>query len=238
MDSIELWSGTTKALVDAQGGWLTNLADESGAILYPRRTLQEVDGTTRVRGGLHVCVPNFGPGGESGLERHGFARNATWEVIERDMPCVRLMLRGGAPGYEGLVSMLRYTLGEASLMVTLELKNEGDTPLRVAPGFHPYFILQDGERAVKLDGDVIHLGEVAGTEFVDKTVGVLATQQRKVHIATSELTRWAIWTDQLGPYICVEPTFAGNAFVLGESPVQLLAPGASNIYSATFSWPI
>lgn len=236
MDSIELWNGTTKALVDAQGGWLTNLADESGAILYPRRTLQEVDGTTRVRGGLHVCVPNFGPGGESGLERHGFARNATWEVIDRDIPCVRLMLRGGAPGYEGLVSILNYTLGEASLMVTLELKNEGDTPLRVAPGFHPYFALQDGERAVRLDDDVVHLGEIGGTEFTSKVVGVLATQQRTVQIASSDLPLWALWTDQLGPYICVEPTFAGNAFTLGESSDQIIAPGENDSYAATFSW--
>lgn len=238
MDSIELWSGSTKALVDAKGAWLTNLADENGAILYPRRTLQEVDGTTKVRGGLHVCVPNFGPGGESGLAQHGFGRTSTWEVIERDMPCVRLMLRGGAPGYEGLVSIVSYTLGEASLMVTLELKNEGSTPLRVAPGFHPYFLLQDGERSVRLDDDVVHLSEIAGTEFVDRAVGVLATQQRRVQIASSDLTRWAVWSDQLGPYVCVEPTLAGNAFLESASTEQMIAPDDSAIYATTVSWPV
>lgn len=236
MDIVELWSGTTKALIDPQGAWLTNLSDDKGDILFPKRTLTAPDGVKKVRGGCHVCLPNFGPGGASELPQHGFGRISLWDIEEQSEDKVSLTLKGGAAGYEDLVSTLTYELNESSLSMVLNLQNNGGVTLRVGPAFHPYFALQPDEGQVMIEGSTIDLADTADTLFETGESKSLVTRRRSFALTSSGLSTWAIWTDRLALYVCVEPTFGGYTFLAKETSPELLQPGTVASYRFMTSW--
>lgn len=237
MGIIELWNGSTKALIDPNGAWLTNLSDDRGDILFPKRMLTALDGTKKARGGCHVCLPNFGPGGDSELSQHGFGRTLLWEVVAGNASSVKLSLKGGPARYEGLWSVLAYEVGETSVTMTLELTNEGETPLRVGPAFHPYFALWDDEDQVKVDGRTIELDELEGTLFEEGAAKELASHRRHLKLTSENLSTWALWTDRLAAYVCVEPTLGGYTF-LEPNPQEdeLLSSGQVCSYSFQMAW--
>lgn len=235
---IELWHGNTKALISPEGAWLTNLSDENGDILFPKRQLTAPDGSVKIRGGSHVCLPNFGPGGESGLPQHGFGRTEVWEVVAQTEGRATLRLVGGAEGYQGLVSTLSYALGDRSLDMQLELHNTGESTLRVAPAFHPYFALAADEEMVRIDDTKVKLESLADMQLSESTTKKqLATLRRTIRLESPQLTKWAQWTDQLGKYVCVEPTLDGYAF-LQDTPAaaEQLAPNETVAYAFRITW--
>lgn len=234
---IELFKGEAKAIIDPQGAWLTNLSDQNGDILFPKRTLRAPDGSKKVRGGSHVCLPNFGPGGKSGLAQHGFGRSMLWEVSERDDDSVTLLLGGGQGDYESLASTLTYELGERQVVMTLEVANGGQNALRIAPAFHPYVAVPRGVDEVLVSDEHMKLEELIEPQFVIARRQQLVTSQRTITLESKWLTTWARWTDQLGSYVCIEPSLGGFAF-LSETPrdEELLGVGEVKTYQATISW--
>lgn len=234
---IEIFKGTTKAIVSRDGAWLTNLSDEAGDVLFPKRLLAAADGSQKTRGGCHVCLPNFGPGGDTGLAQHGFGRTLVWDLAEQSENSVSLVLHGGEGVYEKLESQITYTLADTAIILELEVKNLGAEPLHVAPGFHPYFALQRGETEVRVEDETYQLSEISGTEYRDGLSKKLVTGARTINLAGQNFSTWAIWTDQLGPYVCVEPTFAGNAFLSEDyAEGEWIEPQASAKYGCTISW--
>lgn len=236
MDTVELTSGATTAVVLREGAWLLNLADKYGDILFPKQWIETESGK-KARGGSHVCLPNFGPGGTSGLAQHGFGRISGWDVAERGVSSVTLALNGGTQQYSSLQSRLTYTLKENSLTMTLKLTNNGGDSLRVAPGFHPYFALALDEQQVTVDDERYNLSELSGTVFLQGETKQLKTQLRALSLTADNLTTWALWTDNLGRYACLEPTFAGNSFI-DDTPDEneLLRVGLSKSYKLQISW--
>ncbi len=238
MDTIELWQGSTKALVDPIGGWLTNLSDDNGDILFPKRRLEAADGSKKQRGGCHVCLPNFGPGGLSDQEQHGFGRQKVWNVARQTQSEVTLELPSGDEEYPDLSSQLTYSLDDASVKLTLKVINNGTSGLRIAPGFHPYFALNEGEGQVSIDEVATDIQDLVDTEFFEGTSKELLLQKRTLRLSSDDLPVWAAWSDQLGSYVCLEPTYAGYAFEdADEAPDdQLLHPGESRLYSFSIAW--
>ncbi len=237
MDTIELWSGETKALIDPVGAWLTNLSDDKGDVLFPKRLLMASDGSKKQRGGMHVCLPNFGPGGDSGLAQHGFGREVIWQPVEVQPDRAVFELANGKDGYETLHSTLLFALDGRSIDVVLKLENRGDEPLRVAPGFHPYVALGRGENSVRLNDEPYGMAELAGTEFFDDSVSMhLKTLHRSIAISSHQLPTWAFWTDKLDDYVCVEPTVGGNTFLASITDREELIPGKMRNYSITIAW--
>jgi galactose mutarotase-like enzyme len=234
---IELWNGGSKAIVDPQGAWLTNLSDEYGDILYPKRTLTAEDGSKKLRGGCHVCLPNFGPGGESDQPQHGFGRVSSWEVTDKTESSVLLTLARGDGVYQDLSALLTYQLEANAIVMTLELVNDGDGELRVAPGFHPYFSTLHDKEGVRINGENRRLDELSEVEFSTGARRLLETSQRDFVIESRNLNTWALWTDTLAPYVCVEPTFRGFAFLEKiPSKDELLSPGETRMFTATITW--
>lgn len=237
MDSIELWNGSTKALVSLDGAWLTNLSDDDGDILFPKRRLEAADGTKKDRGGCHVCLPNFGPGGDSELLQHGFGRTSLWTLDSQSIDTVTLTLDGGGVGYEQLSSTLTYTLESRSMRIELTVKNRGDHPLRVAPAFHPYFALRANEGRVMIDGEPIDIQDLEDTLFLQGEKKQLQLERRTIRLASKNLSTWAAWTDRIGEYVCLEPTYAGNSFLLPTPDSdELLEPQNVRTYIAEISW--
>lgn len=230
---IELWNGTAKAIVDPLGAWMTNLSDDNGDILYPKRKFQ-VDGTSKERGGLFVCAPNFGPGGSSGLPQHGFARISQWEVIDTTENSVLLKLVGEGE-YKDVSFVVSYQLGDHMLMATLEVANDSIQGVRVAPAFHPYFPTH--EQAVAVNGEKQSLDELDEAVFEEGKKQQIETADRQITCESPQLTTWAKWTDQLGLYVCVEPTLAGFSFLNDTpAPKEIIKPGETKTFSFTIAW--
>lgn len=231
--NITLHTGTTTATITTSGAYITSLADEHGDVFYPLQQLTTSDGERKTRGGCHVCLPNFGPGGASGLAQHGFGRTSQWQVVEHTSDRVELMLQG-SDAYAGLESRLVYTVAEHQLAMQLTLVNVGDDELLVAPAFHPYFAY-DGVPV--LDGQPLaDLAPLAETIFVDGLTRQLATGRRTITLQSEGLPRWAVWTDGLGPYLCVEPTHSGNSFADNPAHATALAPGQTAQYGVRVGW--
>lgn len=233
---IEIATNNTKMHVNLTGAWAETLTCDGRAIFYPKTSLADANDNLKTRGGMHVCLPNFGPGGESGLTQHGFGRTNLWSVTEKTKSSVALLLGGGGNGYENLTSTLVYSLKNNSLTATLSLKNTGSTTLRVAPGFHPYLSLDISDTIALINDKPYRLDSLSGTEYITTEKVTLATSKRPVHITQENLPTWAIWTDQLGPYVCVEPTFGGNRFLHPEQVDEKLQAGEIKSYSTAISW--
>lgn len=234
---ITLTHSAAHAVINPDGGaWLGELGVGSDQILFPRSDLKNADGELKARGGMHVCLPNFGPGGESGLAQHGFGRTSSWTVVAQEESKTILSLESTTPGYVGLFTTLTYRLNSNSLLAELALTNRGSEPMRVAPGFHPYFALDPSEKKVLVNGTRYELSEIEGTEFIEAKKAELLTKNQRIALQSENLATWAIWTDQLGSYVCVEPTFGGNRFLEPETPNEQLAPGETKTYSLRIEW--
>ena len=231
---IELYAGDAKAIVSTHGGYVTNLANDDGDILFPKRTLRGLDGNEKVRGGCHVCLPNFGPGGDSGLAQHGFGRTGEWTVASKSETAVGLTLRGEGE-YADMESLLGYELRQNGLEMALTLKNNGESPLKVAPGFHPYFVYTHALPIVNSMPRTT-LDEYAITTFTEGNVHYLTAAGRNLTLRSEQLACWALWTDRLGDYICVEPTFRGDAFAGSVAQPQTLEANQAQSYRFTIDW--
>jgi D-hexose-6-phosphate mutarotase len=233
---VELVHGTTKAIVDPQGAYLTNLSDDNGDLLFPKRNLTAPDGSVKQRGGSHICLPNFGPGGSSSQPQHGFGRTSTWEVTDKTENGIILTLAEGEGGYKDMATVLTYQLADNMIMMSCEATNNGSEPLRVAPAFHPYFSLT-GESEVEIDGQKELLGDLAEAQFFEGDTHELKTSSRTFTVVSDSLPVWAKWTDQLGRYVCVEPSLGGFTFLEDTpKPEEMLGAGESKTYKVSITW--
>lgn len=234
---ITLHNGKTKAEVDLNGAWMTTLQDNEGDILFPKSALTLDDGTIKQRGGCHVCLPNFGPGGSSGQPQHGFGRQVEWRIQQLTDITATLTLEGGEGGYDQLRSTLQYELQERTLAMSLRVTNVGTDDLRLAPAFHPYFALAAGEETVYVNDRLQRTNQLEETTFVTADHMTFQTAGRYVTLASRQLPVWAEWTDNLGPYVCIEPTLGGYMF-LQETPTisEILAGGKTKAYHFLVQW--
>ena len=234
MAEITLEIGKTTAMIETNGAVVSALYDGEGAVLFSRGSLENAQGDKKQRGGCHVCVPNFGPGGASGLSQHGFGRELAWGVAAQTDTSLELLLTTTDETYRGLTARLNYHLQETSFLMELTLTNSGDTPLAVAPAFHPYFAHAG---AVELNETALDLAALEGTEFVRGDHQTLAVAGRTLTLTSENLPVWAVWTDQLADYVCVEPSHSGNSFVeTTHGTPRQLANAETARYSCAIDW--
>ncbi len=239
MQEHRLTAGSTKLTADAHGAWITSLGDENGDILFPRTPIVNHSGETKLRGGCHVCVPQFGPTtSKTGLvlAQHGFGRDSPWTLQDSSASTLTFNLAPTHEEYQDLQIVLTYTLSERSLAMELSLHNDGVCDLRVASAFHPYFATNRAA-TVGLDDETLAVDDFQETKFFEASRKVLEINRRTLTLSSEELNTWAVWSDRLGEYFCVEPTLGGNRF-LNQVPEEdeLLASNAHASYGLTISW--
>ncbi|NCD35333.1 MAG: hypothetical protein EOL87_18235 [Spartobacteria bacterium] len=231
---IKLNNNKTTVSIDQQGAWVQNLVHDGQEIFFPKTAIEYPD-DAKSRGGMHACVPNFGPGGDSNLPQHGYGRTSNWTIDTQTERFVSLSLRG-EDNYSDLKSVISYALGENSFTATLHVENTGTSVLRVAPAFHPYFNLQPDEVSIQLDNTPYALSELAGTVFVSGESLVLQTRNYRLKLDQESLDTWALWTDQMGNYVCIEPTLGGYRFLEEAQSDELLQPDQQRTYTFTIGW--
>lgn len=221
--------------VDPRGAYLLHLTASDGTnIVLPR---EEVT-SGKYRGGCHICLPNFGPGGDTGLHQHGFARDAAWHVEDQTDTMTALTLDGatcGSPKYQHMVARLDYEEHDDALTASLIVRNNGTEAFAIAPGFHPYFALSGD---ATLDGEAIDPREYTEARFVDGDTHTLQTGSKTITIQSEGLSTYAIWSgnDASTPYVCVEPTHSGNSFSEPGDAMLYLPGGESVHFSMRISW--
>lgn len=231
---IELRTATATCTIDPQGAWVTHLAVREVPVLFERTAVNYPEGT-KSRGGMHVCLPNFGPDRDGSLAQHGFGRTETWDITEQSDASVTLRLVGGHEEYKNLKSTLTYVLDDDGFSATLRLENQGSTLVRVAPGFHPYFDSSDTEEIV-VNETTFPFTSLPSTKFVSAETAEVTLGKQTYMLRQTEMPAWAIWTDQKGDYVCVEPTVGGFRFMDDPDHEELLQPDQEKLYTLSIGW--
>ena len=225
---IELRHGDKKAVVDTNGCYLINYADENGDIIYPKRVITTENGEQKTRGGSHVCMPNFGPGGESGQDQHGYGRSSEWNIAESGDNHVEFTLEGQGD-YSDMPAKLRYELTDSGLAMELQLVNNGSSVLEVGPAFHPYFMTGDH---MVVDGESFDMEAYKEMVLSDESdEKLINTNHRTIMLKSTNMPFWAQWSDRLSGYFCIEPSYGGFTFVSeNHRRTDTLQPGEAKSY--------
>lgn len=232
---LTLTQGENQLHVTSQGAYIRELTISGRSVIAAQREVKLDDGTTRQRGGCHLCIPQFGPDASGEQPQHGYGRLRNWHIDQRSDDSVTLSLGSGDGSYAGLAAVVTYSLGARSLAISLALINKSETPLRVAPGIHPYFERHDGE-VVELNDVALALEELAMTQQVGGQSHELRIGDRVYDLESDDLGTWALWTDDPSNYVCVEPTYAGYAFTREPRDDEILHPGEQRVYDFSIHW--
>lgn len=251
---VTLKSGEMQAAIDPYGAYLASLQFGDVELLFPRTELDD-----KIRGGIPVCTPTFGPGDKVGLPQHGFGRNLSWEYRasqasnSSEFVLINPRMQDSLipEEYEGYASLLSVEINEeddhsASLNMQLDITNNGDQPFVVAPGFHPYFIAPSSPDLViaseavdsLIDTENLQQSIEIGSPGVGISQWNFKNNTHAITISGHGLPKAVIWTEDPGKYLCVEPTTAGHATAANSSGdgLFLLEPGQSHQSAMRIDW--
>lgn len=206
-----------KVVININGAFIDEFCFGEKNIFYPRFTV-DIDRIQKPRGGMHPCLPQFGVSEINKLMVHGYGRDLVWEIIEEDQNRIILALDGHF-GYEGMNSLIEYSLDKNKFDVKLTLKNTSNNNFLVAPGFHPYFYY---DNSFFIDGVDLNHDDLRKTIFVKSNEINFRTGENEVKILTDNFNVFAIWSDFIENYICIEPTFNGNSFTKEKNAPYIL----------------
>lgn len=225
------------------------------------------DPTLSVRGGNPILFPISGNlidnsythnGTTYTLKQHGFARELPWTVIEQQTLADRACLTVGLTNTDRTRAVypfefeVAFTYELQGHTVTLHQRytNSSQEPMPLAPGFHPYFAVQDKSKlklhipATHYDDNVSktaqqpYNGEFDFTvDEIDAAFTELSSQSASVEDAgagrrltlsfSPEFSTIVFWTVKGKDFYCLEPWVAPrNALNTGKNLLQL-EPGAS-----------
>lgn len=231
---VQLSHKQYQAQIDTTGAWLIGFSSDEGDILFPRQVITYPDGSKKLRGGSHVCLPNFGPGGDSGLPQHGYGRIDEWSVDRRSDKGVALSLGEGRGAYASLYSQLTYHLDDEGLLMELTLINKGRESLVVAPGFHPYFNLKQQSASLEIGGIAYDINKITDAVVITQSSSSVHVGSSTFALRTEGLLEWVLWSDNPDSYVCIEPTSASFAFEK-RTGYTLLRPDEEKRYSMSIA---
>lgn len=155
--------GQPRLLIDApagaaeiylHGATVTSWAPRGGSEVIFTSRQAVFDGATAIRGGIPLCLPEFGVGiNGDAVPKHGWARIAPWRlrtVTSTDGGGVRVLL---TVSRDRLTALYEVEIGE-TLRLGLSLRNDGNDPRVVEAAAHTYLLLHDVTASVigGLDG--------------------------------------------------------------------------------------
>lgn len=153
-------SGTTTIAVMPEINLVSHFQVGDWQVLYRASETGNVK-----RWGIPLMIPNFGrlkdglfEEKETTLPMHGFGRNIPWSVVEHTETSIRLQLTSNEATrvsypYD-FVFTSEIVAGEGSLTYMLTMENKSDETMPIAPGFHPYFALDQGKKSRVIVNDL------------------------------------------------------------------------------------
>ncbi len=214
-DVIFLKRGGARATINPLGGWLERLSIDGNDVLFPKSTLENAAGERKVRGGCHICLPNFGPDATGNLSQHGFARESQWDVFgEHTSGHISLGLHVTEGEYSGLRALLNVRLTTSGMSLGLSIENQGQNVLSIAPAFHPYFVSHGKEGDI--DGTSYSMDSLEEAQILNGAPRLVILDGQQFALQATNLATWILWSDRLAGYVCIEPTQSGFSFA--EAP--------------------
>jgi len=144
--------GQPRLLIDApagaaeiylHGATLTSWVPRGGSEVIFTSRQAVFDGSTAIRGGIPLCLPEFGVGiNGDAVPKHGWARIAPWQlrmVASTDDGGVRALL---SVSRNHLTALYEVEIGE-TLRLGLSLRNDGNAPRTVEAAAHTYLSVHD-----------------------------------------------------------------------------------------------
>lgn len=235
---LELTNGIVGLRLQTQGAYITQLFDSTEQLLFPAQMIGQ-----KLRGGIPVCAPIFGPGESVGLRQHGFARDVGWTVLRQTANEAVLSFDAAEHvdvprQYHGCEMTYAMKIRENLLELSLTVENNGEAAFVCTPGFHPYFPTSDATK-VTVQSDISRQfteHELIATQFLPphQTQVAVTLENIEFIIKSNELQRYAVWSANPDKYICVEPTLQGNLDSHASSP--FLHPGEQKRFLMSVSW--
>lgn len=110
------------------------------------------------RWGIPLMIPNFsrlkdGIFKEKGttLPIHGFGRTMPWTIVKQDQSGISIQLTSNEATRQNypydFVFTATITASEQTLTYTVTMENRSDENMPIAPGFHPYFAIDQSQKA-------------------------------------------------------------------------------------------
>ncbi|MFS0864319.1 aldose epimerase [Fredinandcohnia sp. 179-A 10B2 NHS] len=243
-----------------RGGIIFSYGVEGEELLFlNEETFYDKD--KNVRGGIPILFPISGQLTEGKYEwkgktytmsNHGFARNASWEVIGQDTENGASLTLRLSSNPETKLSypfdfevVYTYKLVDGKLTIAQEYKNNGDQPMPMYPGFHPYF--KTVEKNIEYETDATKYydyndGQIKEFEgqldlanlkesvvFIDAVMPSITFNSsaisKKIKLDYGNEFKYVVlWTEKGKEFICVEPWMAKNdEFQRGEELVMVQA---------------
>ena len=144
--------GQPRLLIDApagaaeiylHGATLTSWVPRGGSEVIFTSRQAVFDGSTAIRGGIPLCLPEFGVGiNGDAVPKHGWARIAAWQlrmVASTDDGGVRALL---SVSRDHLTALYEVEIGE-TLRLGLSLRNDSNAPRTVEAAAHTYLSVHD-----------------------------------------------------------------------------------------------
>lgn len=215
--------------IDTEGAYIDSLKYKDTPIFFSKK---EIDG--KVRGGSHICYPQFSSGGKTGLENHGFGRSKIWAVVDNSESHIVLSLERQPGEYQGAIAKVYYRISGRNFIFKLVITNEANKDLIFSPALHPYFKLEEKD-TVLINGKELDLEshELYETMYMEN-IECLETNKYIIKFENINLPIFALWTDNKEKYICIEPTYNSTSFARGEGFIKL-KPGETQEFGITLN---
>lgn len=257
METIRLQTEDTLVeVVPERGALVTRCAVAGRELLWLDPATIE-DRSRSARGGIPVLFPFAGalpddrfvasPTLTTTIRQHGFGRDLPWTVTERD-PVELTMALGpndatrAAYPYEFLF-LYRVRALPRGVLVELAVHNQGEAPIPVAPGFHPYFACplgRKGEVGSDLPGfDPARFVE-QGFDFGLPRTGDAPVRFHLPDLGQLELTLspalrfLQFWSLPGKPFVCLEPFFGAAGTINDPTRRDEVPPRGVRSYAVQF----
>ncbi len=240
-----------------KGGTVTHWRVDGRDILFPQQQLT-VDGQQKLRGGMHVCFPNFGTVADKyGLPQHGSLRtkegvfgeerHTRWYSFDdgdllgaaRENPYhVRVGVEEDAWGPRDKRER------EFAYTVHVAAKHECE-PGYTTLGFHPYFATPAGVAHISARGGVVHMVsephekavlEISSVLTIHIPGSAIIQMIRMDAFAHANQMRYVVWRDR-ADYVCIEPVLAPPE-LFGEAGCPRLPMHPEQPFRAAFSFKV
>jgi galactose mutarotase-like enzyme len=198
-----------------------------------------------VRGGIPILFPISGQlsngtykleGNTYSMANHGFARNASWEVIDQERNNRASLTIRLASNEQTKLSypfdftvIFTYVLEGGKLTIKQEYNNQGDHPMPIYAGFHPYFKTSEKNLSYETDATKYYdynddqvkefTGSIDLTNLKESVVFLDSNNpsisfgdpavKKRIKLCYGELFKYIVlWTESGNEFICVEPWMA------------------------------
>lgn len=211
------------AEVNTNGGYIDSLKLGDKLIFFPK-VMVKIGDELKVRGGMHVCAPNFGVDKTlDKLPAHGFCRDRAWKIEDTNDSAIKLSIQGEGD-YEDTLFTLFYEVTNKSLFATIKIENQSQSDKIIAPAFHPYFYANHEDFVI--NDKKINKEDLPNSIYNKSEYQEFSSNGNHIMVkGITNVNEFVFWTDFKGDYICVEPTYNSTAFLDENKKTYKLSPG-------------